>query len=298
MRKLVGLALFVQACGGSQHAPRGRPPPTEPAPSVAVTAAPAADAGASDAAAPAKVELSIQPVEEPAIAPAPHVEIKFPFAEQHIPLKKAARYRVRLAVDHWPAADQGGGVALALDDFRPRRLDRLDEPPRLGGLVPADRTLEAGEHVLVAIAVRGDGVTLKPGDQSSLEPFGAVHFWVGARGKPGIDMNSPMLFSLQPLGTYNGDKAADNVLLDFYLLGARLGEGKGSVEAHISGPGVERRLAVKDWHARRIRGLPSGDYRVELTLRGADGKPMTGPHTHATRTITVNRDAPDGGKYP
>jgi hypothetical protein len=275
------------------------PPPVPGPPSATASAAPApADGGAAEAAAPAQVPLAIQKVDEPAVSPLPHVEIKFPFAEQHIPLTKAARYRVRLEVQHWPMSGDKGGVELALDGFRPRRLETLERPVRLGELVPADQTLQPGEHVLVAIAVRVDGVTVKPGSGSSLEPFGAVHFWVGPRGTPSIDMKAPRLVYSEPRGTYNGARAADDALLDFYLLGADPGAGKGSVRATISGPGVDRRIVMKDWHARRIRGLPSGDYRVELVLLGADDKPLAGRGARVERTITVNRDAPDGGRYP
>jgi len=274
------------------------PPPAVGTPSATASGAPTpADGGAPEAAAPAQVPLVIEKLDEPAVSPLPHVEIKFPFAEQHVPLTKAARYRVRLQVQHWPMSGDEGGIELVLDGFRPRLIETLERPVRLGELVPADRELSAGEHVLVAIAVRGDGVTVKPGNGSSLEPYGAVHFWVGPRGTPSIDMKAPRLVYSEPRGTYNGAHAADDVLLDFYVLGAGLGAGKGSIAATISGRGVERRIVMKDWHARRIRGLPSGDYRIELVLRGADDKPLSGPAARAERAITVNRDAPDGGRY-
>ncbi len=235
---------------------------------------------------------------EPVPELVPHVEIKFPFAEQHISPGKAARYRVRLQVEHWPLSGKQGGIELVLDGYRPRRLDTLDDPVVLGDLVPAGQELPAGEHVLVAIAVLADGVTVKPQQGSSRQPFGAVHFWVGPRGKPAIDMKAPALVYSEPRGTENGVQAADNTLLDFYLLGAQLGPGKGSVAAAISGPGVHRQLVIRDWRARRISGLPSGDFRIELVLRGADDKPVAGARARASRTITVNRDAPDGGTYP
>lgn len=288
--------MFLAACGGSRHAPSAPPSPAPPVSSAAAVPS-QGDAGASDAAPRAQVPIQIERVKEPEEKPLPHVEIKFPFAEQHIPLKKAARYRVRLQVQHWPMSGKKGGVQLALDQFRPRRLGTLERPVRLGELVPADQTLQAGEHVLVAIAVRKDGSSVKPGS-SSLEPFAAVHFWVGPRGKAQIDMKAPRLVYGEPRGTYNGAKAADDVLLDFYLLNAAIGTSKGSVALGLSGPGVDRKLVIRDWHARRIRGLPSGDYRVQLVLRGADDKPIAGPRARAERAITVNRDAPDGGSYP
>lgn len=249
-------------------------------------------------AAPAAPKLDIETVNEPAIKPLPHVEIKFPFAEQHIAPAKAARYRVRLQVKHWPLSGKKGGIELVLDRYRPRRLDTLDDPVRLGELVPADQELSAGEHVLVAIAVRADGVTVKPRPGSSLQPFAAVHFWVGPRKKPAIDIEAPALVYSEPRGTENGVQAAENTFLDFYLLGAELGPGKDSVAATLSGPGVHRKLVIRDWHARRIGGLPSGDYRFQLVLRGPDGKPIAGSRARAGRTITINRDAPEGGVYP
>lgn len=291
------MVVFLEGCGGGRQAPPSAPP-TPPAPPAASSVAAPVDAGAPEGGAAVAVPIRIETLKEPSIEPPPHVEIKFPFAEQHIAVKKAARYRVRLQVKHWPLSGNKGGVELVLDRFRPRRLDTLDSPVRLGDLVPADQKLQAGDHLLVAIAVRADGVTVKPHGGSSLQPFAAVHFWVGPRGKPSIDMKAPMLVYSQPRGTENGVRAADNVPLDFYLLGATLAAGKGSVAATISGPGVDRKLVISDWHARRISGLPSGDYAVDLVLRGAGGQPVHGGFASARRVITVNRDAPDGGKYP
>lgn len=262
-------------------------------PAPALPAPPLADAGAGDAGSAPQGSAPPRPTLEPVAAapspePAPHVEIAFPFAEQHIRAAKADGYHVRLKVEHWPAR----AVELALDDFRPRTLAELPDKPTLGSLVPVDQKLEPGEHLLVAMAIRDDGITVKPASESSLEPFGAVHFWVGPRGTSGIDMHRPMIVLSEPRGTYNGDAAADAARIDFYVLGAPLGAGKYQVAASVDGEGAHSELTLDRWQPLAVHGLPSGDFRIKLQLLGPDGKPVTGPHASAARTITVNRDLP------
>lgn len=276
-------------CGGVTAPPASAPPP--PVASAAAPPSPAPDAGADAAAdaapAPPRPTLEVLPA-EPALDPAPHVEIKFPFAEQHIAAAKASSYHVRLKVEHWPERD----VELVLDDFRPRPLAELGEPVTLGALVPADRELEPGEHILFAFAERKDGITVKPASASSLQPFGVVHFWVGPRGTSQIDMHEPMIVLSEPRGTFNGDAAADAVRVDYYVLGAPPESGDYRVAVSVDGAGVHGEIAADRPQSLAVHGLPSGDFRVTAQLLAADGKPTTGGRARAARVITVNRDLP------
>ncbi len=299
MHKLVAVVAVVAGasagCGGGAPPPAVSPAPTS---SSAAPAPPASDAGAGDASTAPDASAPLQPTLEavPAAAtpePLPHVEIAFPFAEQHISAAKAPGYHLRLKVEHWPAR----GVELVLDDFRPRPLAELPEKPTLGALVPADRTLEPGEHLLVAMAVRDDGATVKPQSASSLEPFAAVHFWVGPRGASSVDMHQPMLVLSEPRGTFNGSAAADAVRIDFYVMNAALGAGKYRVAASVDGDGVHSELVVDSWQPLAVHGLPSGDFQVTLRLLGPDGQPVVGPRATAARTITVNRDLPAKSRF-
>jgi hypothetical protein len=272
-----------------------------PAPTPPVRAEVAAvDAGldAATEAAPARAlneirfELAPQAI---AKQPSPHVEIQFPFAEQSIRLDKARRYKLRLKVENWPLTEGGRGVDLVLDDFAPKRIRSLDPPIELGQLVPEDSELGAGEHTLVAMAVRENGELVRPPAPGSRAPFALVHFWVGERGSARISPSAPRIVYVRPRGTVNGELAAERILLDFLPIGVELGKGKTSVVVRVRGEHAAGTTVLEAWQPMHLLDVPSGDYRVELELIGADGRPLPERHARAGRTITVNRDAPESG---
>lgn len=99
---------------------------------------------------------------------------------------------------------------------------------------------------------------------------------------------------LRPRGTYNGTAAADAMLADFVLLGAELEPGGYNLQVRITSAGagapplaLGNEIVLERWQPARISGLPSGDYVVELALRGKDAA-----ESRVARSITVNRDAP------
>ncbi len=267
-------------------------PSVRPVVDAAADAAPAADAGA------AAVALTLEPLAAaPALEPVPVVEIRFPFAEQAIPIPKAPGYNVRLTLEHWPPNGGGGELWLLLDDHPPRRSLGATTELALATLVPEDRELLPGEHFLVAALVLPGGRSVKPGGLARA-PFAAVHFWIGAAGTPAIDVHAPMLVLIGPRGTLNGDAAADAALIDFILLNAGLaGDGLG-IKARLSGPGGEATARSADLLPLGIRGLTSGDWDVEVSLVHADGSLLAGPKARAVASFVVNRDArvQDGGK--
>ena len=292
IRRLVPCTLAV--CGWVSCVDKPAQPPTmptaSPAPPVAATAE--ADAGVPAAAPEEKREVRFEPVPlAVSREPSPHVEILFPFAEQSLAVAKAARYKVRLKVENWPVGEDGRGVDLVLDDFRPRRLKTLDPPIELGELVPENAELGAGEHTLVAMAVREDGAIVRPPRATSLAPFALVRFWIGQRGA-GASPSAARLIYVRPRGTINGEAAAERVLLDFLPIGADLGRGKSSVVVRISGRFAVGSTVLESWQPLHILDLPSGDHEVTVELVGPDGRPSDDPRSRARRTITVNRDAP------
>ena len=125
-------------------------------------------------------------------------------------------------------------------------------------------------------------------------PSRRSHFWVGKKGKSEWKPKDPMLVYSRPKGTYNGSKA-DHVLVDWYLVNAELGEGKYSIKATVSGPGIEgdRTLKITEWKPYALDNLRNGDYKVSLELDDKDGKAVPGAWNSTTRTITINRDAAD-----
>ena len=218
------------------------------------------------------------------------MEIEFPIAEQRIWRQKAAGCRVRLGVSDWPLGKDGAAVQLSLDDHPPTLVTSSSSSPRLGELLPEDRELELGAHRLFAVAVRGNGETIKPTAPTSLAPYAVVRFYVGERGLPEPDR--PTLVYSQPRGTFNGEVATDSMLVDFYLLNVVLSEKTWGVKVRIDGRAGSWSTSVHEWQPLRVRGLPSGDYDVSLELVSSTGAPADAPGGRVQRTITVNRDAP------
>jgi hypothetical protein len=277
-------AMFLAAVAGSC---RPRMPATIGAeaspPKVSPSRQPVSPAGTSP---PEVAPVRFEPVvAEPAAQPPPHVEIVRPLSEQQLAPDKANSYEVGLRVENWSHAL----VDLSLDDFEPRRGDTLPKKLTLADLVPADRSLDPGQHLLVATAVGKDGTLVHPAQPQSRAPFAAVTFWVGAKSEPRYRADQPLLVYRQPRGTYNGADA--RVLLDFVVLGAdpRLSP---AVRILVKGESIAGEHIASKPAALLLSGLGSGDYVVTLELLGPGRVPLDLPQARVGRTITVNRDAP------
>ncbi len=215
--------------------------------------------------------------------PLPHVEILFPYTGRVVPAVRVDDYEVRLRVEHW-----SGRVQLALDDLRPIVLDESAEPVSLASLVPADRDLAPGSHRLFAVAIDEQGRMVRPVGPNSRGPYSVVEFRVASRAP--LAKERPFLAYSQPRGTYNGDEAADAVFVDFYLVDTDRFPGS-RVRVDVSGRGGSWSETLENWQPVGIRGLPSGDFDVELTLVDEGGAAIKAVSAVA-RTISVNRDAP------
>src|SRR5215471_5984497 len=287
------LALIVGAiaCGGSEPPPV--PPPPPPAPTAEAPPPP-----------PPPVETPPPPPEKPSLPDVafgpttpsdqpkkmPKVTIKAPTAEQSIAADKAKDFEVKLDVKDWETQVGGPHVHLILDNKPYKPVYDPKAPVKLGDLVGGGDSLAEGEHLMVAFPSRMNHESVK--GQGALA---MVHFWVGKKGKSEWKAKDPMLIYSRPKGTYNASKA-DHVLLDWYLANAELGDGKDSIKATLSGPGVEgdgRTLKITEWRPYAFDNLRNGDYKIALELEDKDGKPVPGAWNSTTRTITINRDAPE-----
>lgn len=240
---------------------------------------------ASSAVAGPRAEVTFERLPAPVPSePGPHVELLFPYAGRVVHEAKAHDFGVRFTVERW-----GGRVQLALDDFRPVVVEAGTRSVKLGALVPPGRTLGPGLHRLFAVAVDERGLLVRPAGPVSRGPFAVVEFRVGSREPlPG---DRPFIAYSQPRGTYNGDRAADGVLIDYYLVGLTLAPDGNRLAVTVEGEGVQHREVLERWQPVAVRGLPSGDFTVKLEVLGPDGKGLAAvPAVH--RTITVNRDAP------
>ncbi len=224
---------------------------------------------------------------EPVPAPTgvtPNVEIRFPIAEQVIPVAKARGYKVRLGVEG------GADVQLVLDGYAgPRTRSTVVE---LGSLVPEGTEIAPGEHLLVAIGVTPEGLVHRP-SQPSRGPVTAVHFWVGAKGNPAVGSLDPTIALCLPRGTLNGEVAADAAVIDFATLNT---SDSHSVSVMLRGPDgrAEVRSAFSTRQPIAVLGLQSGDWDVQVELLDGGGAPLPFRHARARRTFVVNRDAPVG----
>src|SRR5205814_5266174 len=52
-------------------------------------------------------------------------------------------------------------------------------------------------------------------------------------------------------------------------------------------------LKSTEWKPYALDNLRNGDYKIALELQDKEGKPVPGAWNSTTRTITINRDAPE-----
>jgi hypothetical protein len=214
--------------------------------------------------------------------PSPHVEVLFPVVGRPIPVAKAPTYRVRLLVEDFAVGVGGRSVEVTLDDEPPTKIVNPEESIRLGGLGRPGHPLKPGPHRLFAVAVLGDGELAKPGSRASRAPFAVVRFFLGARGAAGPEPPTLMLREPRAAG------ADGTVRVDYYVLGARIGAGAGSVEVTVHGGRETHSTRLYRWRPFDIVGLAPGEYRLGLQLLDPEGRPLAGPATYVERSFTVS----------
>lgn len=289
----VSLAMLVAACGGSEPPPAPPPPPppasaAPPAPTPAPTPTAETPPPPPEPTLPDVAFGPTTPSDQP--KPMPKVAIKAPLANASIPADKAKDYEVKLDVKNWDTHMGGPHVHLILDNHPYKPIYDTKAPVKLGDLVGPSDTLAEGEHLLVAFPSRQNHESVK--GQGALA---ITHFWIGKKGKSEWKPTDPMLIYSRPKGTYNG-AAADHVLVDWYLANVELGDGKDQIKATVKGPGLDeagRTVTIKEWRPYVLDNLRSGDYTISMQLEDKDGKPVPGAWNSTTRTITVNREAPN-----
>lgn len=266
--------------------------------SASATAEPTATASATASAATTAAPAALPPVSfeagAPAAAPekAPTIKITAPTANQVIPADKAGDFEVKLDLKGWDVPAGGNHVHVILDGRPYKRIDDPKAPIKLKDLDPS-YTLAEGQHVLVAFPSRSTHESVKP--IGKVAPVAVTSFYVGKKEGTWKTTDPTLVYS-RPKGANDGAPPAEGVLVDFYLLNAELGDGKFSVEATLTGPGLEsgQKASVKAWTPWRIKNVRDGKYTLRLALLGKDGKPVPGAMNDVTREFTVNtKGAPD-----
>ena len=91
------------------------------------------------------------------------------------------------------------------------------------------------------------------------------------------------------------------MLVDWYLANAELGDAKDSIKATVKGPGLDdagRTVTIKEWKPYVLENLRNGEYTIAMELQDKDGKTVPGAWNSTTRTIVINRDAPEDPPPP
>lgn len=227
---------------------------------------------------------------QPYAPTAPAISISKPRADEAVPLEAARTQPIVVDDGGYIDENPGSRIALVLDGDAVRDVQDARAPLTLGSLDLAGHGLGPGEHVLVAVAVgpRGEAARFGPDRRTA---SAVRRFFVGASSAQTIGTAGPMLVFLTPRGTYNGPSRAKAALLDFVILGGDVGADGLTLRVRVSGPRGASDAVLTSPGPYSLRGLDSGDHRLDLEIQKPD-RPPSGPWARASRTITVNLDGP------
>lgn len=143
------------------------------------------------------------------------------------------------------------------------------------------------EHYLLAFLSRSYHESLKNKEAAVL-----YHFKIDEKGKlQKLETpTTPMVFYSRPKGNYMG-KDTDNLLFDFYVWGATLGENY-QVKANIHNDNMDTTLSINNWKAMFLHHLPMGTSTIKLTLVDKAGNKVEGPETEVSREFTLAKEEP------
>jgi hypothetical protein len=210
--------------------------------------------------------------------PSPKPWIETPGFEQVLGKDWVPGYKVLLKVPNQPS---GSYVQLVLDG---RPIDTVTN--FRGGIKLTDLAgpegLSEGEHVLVAYVCLSNRQSVKaPGGIS-------VHrFWIGKKTDGAYQSTAPMLVLGGPYGKYSGS-TADEILIDYYLLNAAVGDKDHSVRMTLKGPGLPEEGTerfTREWRPWNIVSPHNGEYTLKIELLDPSGN--TPPGGEIVRTFKV-----------
>lgn len=103
-----------------------------------------------------------------------------------------------------------------------------------------------------------------------------------------VDFKKPLLTYSRPKGEYKG-KDADAIMIDFWLLNAKLKGDGGEYQVRYSVDGGEAKLLDK-WQPIWLTGWTEGKHKVKLELVDKDGKVVdNGGYNTTEREITISK---------
>ncbi len=274
-------ALVAAACGSAQAPAQPQPTPTTPPPAPSASA----PAPAASAAAPEVFDTDLVPTRiTPAPSPMPKVALDTPGPDQFLPPTFLKDYKVRPNIGRAEGLPKGAYLQLFLDN-RPydKPITDLKSTIKLTELAP-DGSLSEGDHIIAAILCNPNHESIK--GQGGVD----AHRFTVAKKTPAIDWKSsaPMMILARPHGTYAG-AAADDILIDFYVLNALLGQKDNYVHVTLKGPGIkdEKTQNIYEWQPYSIVSPHDGEYTIRAELMDKNGNPVPGPWNDTTRTFKV-----------
>ncbi|PYS97664.1 MAG: hypothetical protein DMF65_11250 [Acidobacteria bacterium] len=103
-----------------------------------------------------------------------------------------------------------------------------------------------------------------------------------------VDKTKPLLTYSRPKGEYKGDDT-NAIMIDFWLLNARLKDGGGDYRVRYTVDGGEAKYIDK-WEPIWLTGWTAGKHTVKLELVDRDGNPVeNGGYNTTTREITITK---------
>lgn len=252
------------------------PAPPEPEPAVTSQDVPVARSGGGTVGLPLHDAAAMRELQGLGVNPVPAIELLGPAPEAIV---EPGRVQVSYRIDNYQVSEETGQhVHVILDD----QAYAADYSPD-GSVTFEAEQLSRGTHVLTVFLSRPMHVALKNPEASS-----RVRFHVGEPSpEPAVwDLEAPTLLYSRPKGQYSrADGAAANIMLDFYLFNAALGDGQYAVRVTVDGgaPGL-----VRSWEPSIVLTEPApGEHSIRLELLDAEGNPVPGPSNDTTRTIVI-----------
>lgn len=282
------LQLTLAACGSSSiSAPPART--SDPTPSKAAATSGGSSEGSSPSlgqeghVAPGSSytvsDIAIVPAKTSDVPkPSPKPWIETPGFEQVLGKDWVPGYKVMLKVPNQP---QGSYVQLVLDGRPVEPVTTFRGGIKLTDLAGPEG-LSEGEHVLVAFVCLSNRQSVKaPGGIS-------VHrFWIGKKTDGAYQSTAPMLVLGGPFGKYSGS-AADEILIDYYLLNAMVGDKDHAIRMTLKGPGLPEEgteRVTREWRPWNIVSPHNGEYTLKVQLLDQSGN--TPPAGEIVRNFTV-----------
>ena len=276
LSSIASFSFALAACGSSPGGGQAVQAPNPP-PAAAASVDPAAggtSGGQEGRAAPSPSymvsDVAIVPAKTSELPkPAPKPWIETPGFEQVLGKEWVPGYKVMLKVPNQPA---GSYVQLVLDGRPAEPVTSFRGGLKLTDLAGPDGLAE-GEHILSAHVCLPNHQSVKAAGGISVH-----RFWIGKKTAGTYQSSAPMLILGGPFGRYSGE-AADEILIDYYVLNAALGEKGHSVRMTLKGPGLPEdgtERFTREWRPWNIVSPHNGEYTLKVELLDPSGNSPPG----------------------